>query len=482
VNGQATSKGEADVELTQAAPPAGSASEPLQSRERSKSFRQSAPVAPSANGDVSEANLNRIKELEQGNQALTSQQEDGAAKLAKAEEEIEGLRNDTSDLAALKAKAADADRLQSELASTQKSLLQAQQAAKGPNRRASAPSTEISEQLASKTSTIESLELELSNLRNQLSTVQASASEHEASTKEIEDRALAAETATSSVQQELDALKISMVFPSDDTKAANENPEALTKRITVLESDLRTANSNLDAAATRATSLEQKIAALTKLHRDAISTSQAKDRDVTELRNQLKRRDRPSHIRDASEFELADDETETGALQARIRALEAENFDLRRNVWRDKRAEMQPSIEDDHPSPGPYEDVDLGASFSGSLSRKGSAPRQTSTLQDVISSGITAFAGLPREFSKVSGYGASPRPRKQSLALLSEDGGDIDPEAFRLAQEEQARQRIERVKEVKRGLEKWKGWRLDLTESRRHGIAGGKECGPVFEL
>lgn len=65
---------------------------------------------------------------------------------------------------------------------------------------------------------------------------------------------------------------------------------------------------------------------------------------------------------------------------------------------------------------------------------------------------------------------------------MSEDGDDFDPEAFRLAQEEEAKRRIERVKEVKRGLEKWKGWRVDIAEMRQGGLGGGRECGPVFEV
>lgn len=38
-------------------------------------------------------------------------------------------------------------------------------------------------------------------------------------------------------------------------------------------------------------------------------------------------------------------------------------------------------------------------------------------------------------------------------------------------------ERIERVKDVKRGLETWKGWRLDLTV-----LGGGMGFGPVFEV
>ena len=68
------------------------------------------------------------------------------------------------------------------------------------------------------------------------------------------------------------------------------------------------------------------------------------------------------------------------------------------------------------------------------------------------------------------------------MGLLSDDDDGFDEEAFRLAQEEDAKRRIERVKEVKRGLEQWKGWRLDLVDVRAGGIGAGRECGPVFEI
>ncbi|KAK4507508.1 hypothetical protein PRZ48_001243 [Zasmidium cellare] len=458
-------------------------SESQKSKQRSESFRQgSGPQAEVQ--ELYRKQAARIEELEKENQTLKEQHEQGTTHLAKAEEELESLREGSSDVAELRAKAKEADRLTTELASVQRQLSQAQQAAKGPARRQSGTSPDVSEQLASKTSTIESLELDISNLRNQISTLETTLSERDASIKELTERAQTAETATDSIQKELDALKVSIAFPSEETKAAAEDPEALTKRITVLESDLRTANTNLTSAADRASSLEQKIETLTKLHKEATTTSHHKDKELSDLRAQLKKRDRPSHVRDASEFELGEEETESGQLQARIRALEAENFDLRRGVWRDKRAELQPGM-DEHHQPQGYEDVDLNGPYSPGLGRGGQGggymggARQTSTFQDVITSGISAFTGRTRE--PHSGRPAGGRDRAESVGLMSDDGG-FDEEAFRLAQEEEQKRRIERVKEVKRGLDQWKGWRVDIADLRRNGLGPGKETGPVFEI
>lgn len=389
--------------------------------------------------------------------------------MKKTEEELQDLREGNSDITALKAKAKEADNLSTELAEVQRQLAQAQQSAKGHARRPTVTSSDLNQQLASKTSAIEALELEVSNLRNQITTLHTTVSERDSVIKDGEEKTAAAEAATQAAKQELDALKVSIAFPSDSTKEANEDPEALTKRITVLESDLRSATSDIDAASKRAETLQQKLDALTRLHKDVSTSAQSKDKELTDLRNEMKRRDRPSHVRDASDFDLQDDETETGQLQTRIRSLEAENFDLRRGIWREKRDELQQEE---------YENVDLGTPYSPRTSSLPRAPH--STFQDVINSGISAFTGRPMEPVRKSSIANATRPRKQSLGLLSEDGFDED--AFRLAQEEEAKRRIERVKEVKRGLDKWKGWRMDLVELRQAGIGGGREVGPIFEV
>ena len=456
-------------------------SESQQSKERSKSFKsgESGASSTSASAEVQELyrkQAARIEELEKENKEFKSSQEDVAARLAKTEEELEGLRESTSDVAELRSKAKEAEKMSTELASVQRQLSQAQQAAKGKERRQSGPSPEVSEQLADKTSTIESQELEMSNLRNQVNSLTSTITERESTVKELEQRATAAEHQVDATKQELESLKVSMTFGNEESDSkGTEDPETLNKRIAILESDLRTANANLEVASERAVSLEQKIEALTKLHRDASAAVQAKDKELGDVRAELKRRDRPSHVRDASDFDLQDDETETGQLQSRLRALEAENFDLKRGVWRERRAELQPGMDEHEAGHHEYEDVDLNGPASPSLAR------HTSSFQDVISSGISAFTGRPRGVASPSAdQSTGNRPRNQSMGLLSEDG--FDEEAFRLAQEEDAKRRIERVKEVKRGLDQWKGWRLDLVDVRAGGIGAGRECGPAFEV
>lgn len=134
---------------------------------------------------------------------------------------------------------------------------------------------------------------------------------------------------------------------------------------------------------------------------------------------------------------------------------------------------MQPGMDDSHPSSG-FDDVDLSSATS--LSRGPSQSHRAaghhgggSSFQDVINSGISAFTGSAPRRSSSHTARAGGAPRKQSVGLLSDDGDDdfaFDEDAFRLAQEEEARNRIERVKEVKRGLENFRGWRVDIVDMR----------------
>ncbi|KAI5235915.1 hypothetical protein E4T43_08950 [Aureobasidium subglaciale] len=451
-----------------------------QSRQRSASFRQNSgltspslsksPALPPINAedevqDIYRKQASRIEELEKENKA----HQDTQFKLQKAEDELEQLRESSGDVAELKTKAALADKrhdeiekLTSELSSVQRQLSQAQQQVADKRRKSNAsPSREIQAQLASRTSTIESLELELSNLRNQYNMSQSSVSAHEATIKELEQRATTAERAAETAQQEIETLKETINKPVEMEKSEAEDPVALQAKITTLESDLRTAHASADTAASRATSLEQKIETLTKLHKDQTNTHDTQIKDLTSKLASLK----PSQTSAANNTDsIADDanDMEREQLQQRIRDLEAENTDLRRGVWRDQRAALQPDIND--ASPG-YEDVDLSNPYAAPSSAQRPSARTGSSFQDVLQSGINAFTG---------------GQRKQSLGLLSEE--DFDEDSFRVAQEEEGKKRIERIREVKRGLEDWRGWRVDLVDLRAGGLGGGAATGPMFEV
>lgn len=292
---------------------------------------------------------------------------------------------------------------------------------------------------------------------------QSSVSAHEATIKELEQRATTAEQAVETAQKEIETLKETIHKPVETEKNDAEDPAALQAKITTLESDLRTAQSSADTATSRAGSLEQKIETLTKLHKDQTNTHDTQIKDLTSKLALLKTSQTPAANDTDS---IADDanDLEREQLHQRIRSLEAENTDLRRGVWRDQRAALQPDIND--ASPG-YEDVDLSNPYAAPSSSQRPHARTGSSFQDVLQSGINAFTG---------------GQRKQSLGLLSEEDLEFDEDSFRIAQEEEGKKRIERIREVKRGLEGWRGWRVDLVDVRAGGLGGGAATGPMFEV
>jgi len=262
-------------------------------------------------------------------------------------------------------------------------------------------------------------------------------------------------------------------------------------RIAQIEAELGAANRKASDSISRAELLEKKIETLTQLHRDNDARNQIRiqehkkiEREAAELRTrvtglsnenarlreaeQRRRKADLGNIEDSSVQELVDEERDR--LLVKVRELEEENFELRRGVWRDRRRDLQPGLGEETD----FDDVDL----SGTTPSRNATARQGSSLQDVINSGISAFTGLPlvhrRSDAASAGKPNLGRVREQSLGSLDDDF-EFDEEAFRKAHEEEQKARIERIREIKRGLSAYKGWRADLVDVR----AG---WGGVFEV
>jgi hypothetical protein len=298
-----------------------------------------------------------------------------------------------------------------------------------------------------------------------------------------------------STAKELADLKKNLERASERAVAEGSSRSSAETRLAQVEAELGTAKRAADEATRRAEILEKKIETLTTLRRESDARSQAKvaeiqkqDREANELRarvtalgnenarlrDEAVRRRKLEAEGDFAGLEELEDE-ERMKMQSRIRALEEEVFELRRGVWREKRRDLQPGLDD---GASGFDDVDLSASSSSPWrSHAPSGGQRGSTFQDVINSGISAFTGGNRRTSIGSSAKQSHPARKQSLGLLSEDDDqfEFDEEAFRLAQEEEAKNRVERIKDVKRGLKKWDGWRCDLVDVR-------STMGGVFEI
>lgn len=303
-----------------------------------------------------------------------------------------------------------------------------------------------------------------------------------------------AEQEASSTKTELSDLKANLDKASEQAAKEGSDRDSAQTLTAQLEAELGAANRKASDAISRAELLEKKIETLTQLHRDNDARNQTRiqeqkktEREAAELRTRIaslsnenarlreaeqrRRKVNLDSIEDTSVQELEDEERDR--LLAKVRDLEEQNFELQRGIWRDRRRDMQPSI-DNSDAPHPYsstsgfDEVDL----SGTAGAHSRPPAKThSSLQDVIQSGISAFTGQTQH--RRSDAAGKAKPRQESLGSLDEF--EIDEEAFRLAQEEEQKRRMERVREIKRGLTNWKGWRADLVD-----IRGG--MGGVFEI
>jgi DNA repair exonuclease SbcCD ATPase subunit len=339
---------------------------------------------------------------------------------------------------------------------------------------------DLNAQIASKSDTISSLELEISNLNSKLSAAQSANDAQSTKITTLESQVEKAESEAESAVKELADLKANLDKASEAAKADGSARSSAETQLAQLEAELGTAKRSYEAASKRAETLEKKIETLTTLHRESDARNQSKitdgqkqERDAKELRARVtalsnengrlrdenQRRKKLEVSGDAAGLDELEDE-ERERLRVQVRQLEEEVFELRRGVWRDKRRELQPGLDDG------FDDVDL--SSTSPATRK--APAHSS-FQDVIQSGISAFTGATNRRNSNTQQG-----RQQSLGLLDEDEDfAFDEDAFRKAQEDEAMSRLERVKELKRGLKSWEGWRVDIADLR----AG---MGGVFEI
>lgn len=503
----------------------------IESRQRSESFYRSGagPTSPTGltpgggvSSEIYREQVQKIAELEMEKIKLTAEVEEYKTKWEKDEEELEEFREGKGEAAIALEKSKEADKLvrilvsscagrsrlthkqKSEVESLTRQLSQLRTQTEKSTRRASAASPsqtesidDLNAQIASKSATIESLELEISKVNTQLTEQTNKNNELQSKVSSLESALQKAEQEASSTKTELSDLKASLDKASEQAAKEGSDRDSAQTRIVQVEAELGTANRKASDAISRAELLEKKIETLTQLHRDNDTRNQTRvqesakiEREAAELRTrvtglsnenarlreaeQRRRKANLDSIEDSSVQELEDEERDR--LMAKVRELEEENFELRRGVWRDRRTAMQPSIDDAGPSQ-PYtnsgfDEIDL----SGAPPAR-PVGQNHSSFQDVIKSGISAFTGQSQHPAHRRSDAANRgKPRTGSLASLpSLDDFEFDEDAFKKAQEEEAKKRLERIRETKRGLNDWKGWRVDVVDIRV-GMGG------VFEI
>ena len=361
------------------------------------------------------------------------------------------------------------------------------------------------------------MELEISNLRAQLSTADTSSSSHREQVVALEEKVKRAESAAGSAQRELIDARKNLDRASE--KAVREGSETMSARarIAELERESTTTTKSAEEVSKRAENLDKKLAALTTLHKDADARRREGEREVGEMRKRLvklenengrvkseleKVRKRTAGHADGGgkegELEELEDE-ERNRLESRVRELEGELFEAKRGIWRDKRREIQgdmEGVEDGEEgkvgSPGGgFDEVDLSGdglasgrrqSLRGGPNVRGTRP-PGGGFANVLQSGLNAFAGVGGGSGSSAAGGGAYAPAnagpRGSLDLLDDDDAEFDESAFRAAQEEEARKRVERVKSIKRGLKDWEGYRLDIVDLR---MGGGGGVGEIFDI
>ncbi|CAL3972703.1 hypothetical protein PZA11_004247 [Diplocarpon coronariae] len=481
----------------------------IQSKMRSSSFRQSSggPQSPgygfSPDGDTApdiyRKQAARIEELEKENKRLAKEASDGERRLKKAEEELEDLReaeNETtmskSTTAANTALAVEYEKLKSEVAALQRQNTQLQAQSSKGLRHGSSPSVSTTVPadyeaiLQSRSSTIESMEIEISSLRAQIERLASGSSERE-QIGALEAKLVRSERSAETAQQELGDLKKNLERTTE--KAVKEGSERISAetKLRTLEREASESKAYSEDLQKKVETLEKKVSTLATLHKehDARSQIQKREREkaekeASELRARLagvenqnlrmkeeRERTRINHaqgIDDEGVDELENEERQR--LEKKVRELEGEVHELRRGLWRERRKELDGEELAGVTSPGTrFTDVDLGCGMSPKR-RRSNAPGSKGGIGEFLTSGFNAITGT--------------NTASAEEGLLDEDDDlDFDEDAFRIAQEVEAAKRIERVKEVKRNLKNWEGWRLDLVENRR---GGGDGVGEIFEV
>ncbi|KAJ9655303.1 hypothetical protein H2198_005832 [Neophaeococcomyces mojaviensis] len=481
----------------------------LQSKIRSASFRQGAtPTSPSADSDdapdVYRKQLARIEELERENKRLAKEASEHQARWQKNEEELEELRERAVEEPESTSQDKEVQQLRSEIDTLRRN---SRQSVSIPTRPRDEDAENLRKDLESKESTISDMQLEISRLRSQLSSQTQGCETHGEQISALQSSLERAEAAAAKLHTELTDTKKALSRVSEKAVLDSTVQTSREMKIKNLEREVEGLEAEKAETDKKIENLEKKIEAMNKLHRESEARNAPKlayaDQTLKELAL-LKAKfeaveKENARLREARKHRLSGDGGDEGLnelededrakLERRIRELESENFDLRRGVWRDKRRELQPNLSaggdlNAGATGDDFTEVDLNGS--ASATRKSSATHAPSTqarhsnFAQVLNSGFAAFRAATT--SPGSEAQKTGRPRNDSLLEeFDDDDNAFDENAFAVAQrEEEMRKMVEHVREVKKGLKQWVGWRLDLVDLRRSG-GGGMGFGEIFE-
>lgn len=372
-------------------------------------------------------------------------------------------------------------------------------------------------QLESKSATIEAMELEISNLRAQVTSQSSSNEAHESQLAALEAKVSDSQMALERAQRELADSKQALTRASEKAVKEGVDKTSTETLIKTLQREIEDLKNEKSEADKKIETFDKKLQAMANLHKESESRHQARLREsekieketavmrkklasienenlrLREERDRIRKREAGGGADDEALDELEDEERQR--LERRIRELEGENFDLRRGAWQEKRQELagQQYHEEGAESVGDaganaFDDVDLVGGRPDHARRRSMATQHHSSFSTVLSSGFAAFTGSGGNRSR-AGSSNPPHPHapatRGSLELLSEENfeDEFDEAEFARAQaEEEARKRVEWMRDIKRKLRDWEKWRLDLVDSRAGAEGAGVGMGEIFEV
>lgn len=319
------------------------------------------------------------------------------------------------------------------------------------------------ESLTAKEDQIENMEIDFNKLRSELERTQKSLSAAEESLKEKETANEALQEQLSAAQKELEATNTKMVEEATRHSALESQLAAAKEELDVVRSDIKMKNAQI-------TSLDKDHYTLKTMYRDAEAKSQESSRTAL------------TKGREAQDLEDALAEAKRNASQ-----LEAEREDLKikleRALTENRKLTGGANASSDHDEVDELEDAErmrlrervrvleeqLDAERKRQPNHHHGESQPPSTTQTRHNRGMSMVS----EGSFLSDDADFGEMMKQQMAA-ARDKEEAAAEERRRAEME----RLERIREVKRGLEKWKGWRMDLT------LVGGSPhgLGEMFEV
>jgi len=291
------------------------------------------------------------------------------------------------------------------------------------------------------------MEIDLNKLRNELERTQKSLASTESSLKAKEAAYESLKESLSTTQRDLD---------SANSKVSEEvaRCSALDSQLRATQEDLETAKADIKKKSASIASLDKDYYTLKAMYRDAESKSQessrlaiSKSREVQDLEDALVEEKRKTGQFEAEredfkiklERALRENRRLTGIHAADDEAVD-ELEDLERNRLRERIKVLEEQLD----------------------AEKKHSPQARNRAMSMLSEG--SFLSDDADFGEMM---------KNEMVVARQKEEAAAEERRRLEME-----RLERVKGIKRGLEKWKGWRVDLT------LVGGSAhgLGEMFEV